>query len=104
MVDRDDPLDWRFAFVLAVPNVGVVGVWALTATSEWFLRTEDLGPVYFLTILGGTLASLFGSAVSVVGLCGPPRDRPCRLASLAVNAAGLAADFAGFIVYVGPGC
>jgi hypothetical protein len=58
----DDPLDWRFAFVLAVPNAGVIGVWAFTVANEWFLYTQESVPVFTLAIFGGGLAAHSGYA------------------------------------------
>jgi hypothetical protein len=105
----DDRLHWRFslvvAVVLALPNVGVIGVWGYTVVNEWFLYTRESIRVYSLTIFGGGLASLFGGAVSgAVGLCAREhRTRRAWLASFAVNGVGLGTNLWGFVVYMAPG-
>jgi hypothetical protein len=97
----DDKLDPRFALILATPSVGVIAVWIFTLTNEWFLYTQESVPVYSLTIEGGGIASLFGMAVSMIGLCNcDRRSRRWWQVSLVLNAAGLMANLMGFLVYM----
>jgi hypothetical protein len=108
--DTEVEIDWRFPLVLAIlfaiPNWGVVGVWAFTFANEWFLHTQESVPVYSLTIFGGTLASLIGLAAGALGLSAAREKRARRwwIATLAINAFGLAINCAGFVGYMAPGC
>ena len=105
MENDEEQLDPQFAVVLATPSVAVIAVWVFTLTNEWFLYTQASIPVYTLAIFGGGMASLFGIAVSMIGLYN--RDRRSQRwwkGSLAVNMAGLMANLVGFVVYGAPAC
>ncbi len=93
------------ALLFALPNFGVLAVWAFTVANEWYLYTRESIPVYSLTMCGGGPLSLIGLMAGLADLgSGRQADRRWWLGCVAANGFGLFVNCAGFIGYMAPGC